>query len=73
MTQAPLMNEDEAVVLDDAEYEANKAIARTGKRRHFVKTPCVQLHGPLVSCMVYGTDGGGHHPLGAGRQFGPVC
>ena len=66
MMKVPLISEDEAVVLDDAECEAIKTLTKTGKRRHFVKKPCMQLYGPLESSMMYGTDGGGHHPLGAG-------
>ena len=73
MTKNPILTEVEAVALDDAECGVNIALAKSGRRRHFVQKPCVQLHGPFVVCMMFDADGGGHHPLGAGRQFGPVC
>ena len=58
--------------LDEQCKAENAMLARTGRRRHYVQKPCVQLVGPFLPCLSYGADGGNHHPLGLGRRYALV-
>ena len=73
MIGSPLVSESEAVDLDSAFASAFKSAAGSGARRHHAALPCVQLYGPFVDCMMFGADGGRHHPIGIGRSYAPVC
>ena len=57
----------EVAEMDSNEAECHSKSQATGKRRHHVEAPVVQLVGPLQPILLLGNDSS-HHPLGKGHR-----
>ena len=57
----------EVTEMDENEAVGHSKSQATGKRRHHVEAPVIQLVGPLQPILLLGNDST-HHPLGRGHR-----
>ena len=69
LIRPPLISEEEASILDEAERAAIAARAKKGLKPAHAAKPCVQMFGPLVQVVSDPSTASGHHPLGRGRNY----
>ena len=67
--RVPFITSEEADELDNQCKEANAGLARSGKRAHTAKAPCIRVPGPMVSVLVEVDKISPHHPLGLGHNY----
>ena len=69
LIRPPLISEEDAVILDEAEKVDVAARAKKGLKPAYASKPCVQMFGPLVQVVSDPSTVSGHHPLGRGRNY----
>ena len=69
LLRGPVISDSEADVLDAADAESHAANHKSGKRRHHVVSPVVQMPGPLWPIIVEEGRQSSHHELGIGQQY----
>ena len=67
--RGPLLSEDEASNLDQADATLNVKLYSKGQRRHHVSSPVVRLPGPLLPILLEDGSESPHHPLGKGHNY----
>jgi hypothetical protein len=67
LLRGPCISQEEATNLDEQELEDNRKLYAGGKRRHFVRTPCFRVEGPLLP--VLNSHHSEHSALGYGYNY----
>jgi hypothetical protein len=70
LLRGPVCTMDESNAYDREQAEHYSSLAREGKRRHSVKFPVKQMHGPLLPILLDdSTKPSQHHFLGKGHNY----
>ena len=73
LARGPILDDNEAAVLDDDERARNRKLYKNAKKRHARDHPTIQAFGPWNKLLVAPTRPSNHHPLGWGYQYSPIA